>query len=296
MRILQCWRLASFQNGGVLLWRWKKNNSRRFKGQVAPVFDNLSNNVGTLATSWRLTEIWTYLPRGPFLGGEETPNRHYTPIGKPRSCRGFGGFRLTTSPVTKVAIKSHEMMRFWTKSQEKMRFWTTTWVRVRTEGGNHQLPVKCHQNWTTALPETKQFTHEDRPSQKEMIVFQPSIFRCHASFREGTSQRVVNVTSPGDLFWRSGGGIFCGASESFCQHQKRVGVFEFKESTLHMSPFCLMLASSTLHMSMLFYTYPKTPPFHHHPFISFQRPPSEASWMEVVMPWRRSWHLFSSKV
>ena len=35
-----------------------------------------------------------------------------------------------------------------------------------------------------ALPETN-IAPENRPSQKETIVFQPSIFRCFDSFREG---------------------------------------------------------------------------------------------------------------
>ena len=30
-----------------------------------------------------------------------------------------------------------------------------------------------------------QFAPENRPSQKETIVFQPSIFRCYVSLREG---------------------------------------------------------------------------------------------------------------
>ena len=37
-----------------------------------------------------------------------------------------------------------------------------------------------------SLPETNsEFTPENRPSQKETIVFQPSISRCYVSFREG---------------------------------------------------------------------------------------------------------------
>ena len=32
----------------------------------------------------------------------------------------------------------------------------------------------------------KLFAPENRPTQKKTIVFQPSIFRCHVSFREGT--------------------------------------------------------------------------------------------------------------
>ena len=34
------------------------------------------------------------------------------------------------------------------------------------------------------LPETNIFAPESMPSQEETIVFQPSIFRCHVSFRE----------------------------------------------------------------------------------------------------------------
>ena len=37
----------------------------------------------------------------------------------------------------------------------------------------------------TTLPETN-IAPENRPSQKEpTVVFQPSMFRCHVSFREG---------------------------------------------------------------------------------------------------------------
>ena len=36
------------------------------------------------------------------------------------------------------------------------------------------------------LPETKQFAHATKPFQKRK-VFQPSIFRCYVSFREGIS-------------------------------------------------------------------------------------------------------------
>jgi len=36
---------------------------------------------------------------------------------------------------------------------------------------------------------------ENRPSQKETIVFQPSIFRCYVGFREGRSYKVGPKTT-----------------------------------------------------------------------------------------------------
>ena len=39
---------------------------------------------------------------------------------------------------------------------------------------------------SATLPQTN-IAPENRPSQKETIVFQPSIFSCYVSFREGTS-------------------------------------------------------------------------------------------------------------
>ena len=49
-------------------------------------------------------------------------------------------------------------------------------------------PISKHFRLYT-LPETNKFAPEKRPSQKETIVFQPSIFRCQlaVSFREGKS-------------------------------------------------------------------------------------------------------------
>ena len=50
-------------------------------------------------------------------------------------------------------------------------------------------PISKHFHLYTlyTLPETSKFAPEKRPSQKETIVFQPSIFRCQlaVSFREG---------------------------------------------------------------------------------------------------------------
>ena len=42
-----------------------------------------------------------------------------------------------------------------------------------------------HWSWYLPSPETN-IAPEIGPSQKETIVFQPSIFRCYVSFREGT--------------------------------------------------------------------------------------------------------------
>ena len=44
-------------------------------------------------------------------------------------------------------------------------------------------PIK--KNPPPTLPETN-IAPENRHSQKETIVFQPSIFRCYVSFREGS--------------------------------------------------------------------------------------------------------------
>ncbi len=54
-------------------------------------------------------------------------------------------------------------------------------------GGEIQAMEK--QTSPVYTPWNEQFAPENRPSQKEMIVFQPSIFRCElaASFREGKS-------------------------------------------------------------------------------------------------------------
>ena len=45
------------------------------------------------------------------------------------------------------------------------------------------------------LPETN-VAPESRPSQKERIVFQPSIFRCDVSFREGTLLGGIALFTP----------------------------------------------------------------------------------------------------
>ena len=54
-------------------------------------------------------------------------------------------------------------------------------------GGEIQAMEK--QTSPVYTPWNEQFAPENRPSQKEMIVFQPSIFRCElaVSFREGKS-------------------------------------------------------------------------------------------------------------
>ena len=46
---------------------------------------------------------------------------------------------------------------------------------------------------SNTLPETNQNAPENRPSQKETIVFQPSIFRCKlaVSFREGRKSKSI---------------------------------------------------------------------------------------------------------
>ena len=56
----------------------------------------------------------------------------------------------------------------------------------------------------TTLPETN-IAPENRPSQKETIVFQPSILRCYVSFKEGIQYhtKVDLLVSPSDVtFWR----------------------------------------------------------------------------------------------
>ena len=52
--------------------------------------------------------------------------------------------------------------------------------------------------WTqkkSTLPKTN-MAPENRPSQKEGIVFQPSIFRCYVSFREGNQRFKPTQTWP----------------------------------------------------------------------------------------------------
>ena len=47
---------------------------------------------------------------------------------------------------------------------------------------------KIHMIWDSITPLKTNMEPENRPSQKETIVLQPSIFRCYVSFREGISR------------------------------------------------------------------------------------------------------------
>ncbi len=97
--------------------------------------------------------------------------------------------------------------RMWDATSRFAHKWSWCWGAIR-DGANHgrvgvvwvlQLCL-FFQNFT--FPETT-IDPENRPSQKETIVFQPSIFRCYVSFREcnWSLKGLLSIR----LGWSSGG-------------------------------------------------------------------------------------------
>ena len=80
------------------------------------------------------------------------------------------------------------------KSNEK---WHWQNISVKTQTGEAKTIT---QNRDLTLPKTN-VAHENWPSQKETIVFQPSIFRCKlaVSFREGISLHMLNLQKMSQL-------------------------------------------------------------------------------------------------